>query len=108
MKSLYAKYVKEKYGQECLEDEHSFIVFKVDGNVCTVEVAYTVPDYRRSGAAKKLMGRLIESLPEGVKYLACEVDTSAFGGMDSYKAIRNYGFEPLKTNGNNIVMVKYL
>lgn len=108
MKSLYAKYVKEKYGQECLEDEHSFIVFKVDGSVCTVETAYTLPDYRRSGAARRLMGRMIESLPEGVKYLTCEVDTSAHSGLESYKAVRGYGFEPLKTNGNNIVMVKYL
>jgi hypothetical protein len=108
VESLYSKYVKEKYGQECLEDDYSFMTYRVSGRVCVIEVAYTVPEKRRSGQAKELLTRIVQKLPKDVKYLSCEVDTSAHNGMQSYQAIRSYGFEPLKTNGNNIVMVKYL
>jgi hypothetical protein len=107
-KSLYAKYVHEKYGQECLESDHSFMVYKVDGTVCTVELAFTEREHRRSGEALKLMKQLTKSLPPTVKYLSCEVDTAAHDGQESYRACRTFGFEPLKTRANNIVMVKYL
>jgi GNAT superfamily N-acetyltransferase len=106
--SLYAQYVREKYGQECIEDEHSFIVYNIEGRVCMIDLLFTAKEYRRQGRALALMERLVASLPSHVKILACEIDTSARDGMNSYAAVRSYGFEPLNTRAPYIVMVKYL
>lgn len=106
--SLYAQYVKEKYGQECLENEHSFVVYNVEGRVCMIDLLFTEKEYRRQGSGIALMDQLVASLPPQVKMLGCEVDTSAKDGLNSYAAVRSYGFEPLNTRGSFIVMVKYL
>jgi hypothetical protein len=106
--SLYAQYVKEKYGQECIENEHSFVVYKITGRVCMIELLFTDMKHRRSGHALSLMNNLVSALPDTVKLLGCEIDTSAYNGLSSYAAVKSYGFELLNTRGSHIVMVKYL
>lgn len=108
MSSLYAKYVREKYGQETLEEEHGFITYKVSGAVCTIETLYVEKEYRLSGYGTRLANSLVARLPDFVKYLSCEIDTSALGAMGSFAAISSYGFEILNTKGSSIIMVKYL
>ena len=108
MSSLYARYVKEKYGQETIEEEYGFITYILSDTVCRVETLYVTPEARRSGIGTSLGNRLVEELPKTIKYLVCEIDTSALHGLESFAAIASFGFEILNTNGSLITMVKYL
>lgn len=106
--SLYAQYVKEKYGHECIENEHGFLVYQLCGLTCNIELLYVDKDHRLSGVAKTMVNQLVQSLPKRIKCLSCEIDTKGNGAFDSYAAIAKYGFEVLNTRGHHIVMVKYL
>ncbi len=107
-KSLYAEYVKEKYDQDVVENDTGFVVYKISDSVCFIECIYIVKPQRRLGVATLMMRDLVEKLPPSVQYLSCEIDTSAIDGLASFAAARSFGFEILKTNGNNVVMVKYI
>lgn len=106
--SLYAQYVKEKYGQDTLETEHGFVVYKLDNTVCSIETMFIVPGMRRKSVGRGIIRMLLDKIPKAVKYLACEVDLTAHKAEATYKTIRNYGFEPLSTRGNSVVLVKYI
>lgn len=108
VKSLYARYAEEKYGLRTLETEFGFVTYKLTETVCHVETMYVVPEARRQGAATRLMDLVAHDLPDSVRFLSCEVDTAAKHGEQSFVAVQSYGFEVLKTQGSQIIMVKYL
>lgn len=107
-KSLYARYVDEKYGLDTFETDFGFITYKCTDTVCHVETLYVVPEARRQGAGTRLMDLVRRELPDSVRFLSCEIDTGARDGEKSFLAVQSYGFEVLKTQGTQIIMVKYL
>lgn len=58
--SLWADYLKERLGQDSIERDFGFLVYKVQGIVCEICELYVSPAVRSSGRGRELVSEVIE------------------------------------------------
>ena len=91
--SLYADYIKERQGFECLENEHSFITYKKIDDFVFIEDLYIKPEARREGKGTELCEQVEDIAIElGCKALVTTVDMSTNGWEASLQGILKFGF----------------
>lgn len=100
---LYAEYVKEAYGRECIENEHGFITYSINGEVCHLDVLYTKKSSRKTGHAGSIYEIFLSKLPPNVKILICEVDTKSNDPEQSLIVIFSRGFKVLDNNKDRYI-----
>lgn len=66
--TLYAEYIKEREGFECLEYERSFITFRIDGKCCYIRDCYIKDGFRKSG----LLRMMCQSVADLAKDRGCD------------------------------------
>lgn len=105
---MWADYLRERSGKEVLQDPNGFTVYSFPGDgICYIEDNWVVPEFRKSGVAKKMADKIvIEAKERGCDTLLGSVDmTSKAPGMNM-KVLLAYGMEPYLTEGKLIYFRK--
>jgi len=92
---LYADFVKESYGRECIETSDGFITFSVHKDVCHIDTLFVSRETRGRGAARDLFNKCLAALPEEVTLLTAEIDTRSRVCSESLVCILSTGFKIL-------------
>lgn len=107
--SLWADYVFERDGTECVEDAHGFMTFKIQGEECYIEDAFIVPSQREKGFGSELLSAIEKRAKEaGCKYLTSRIRPSETFATVSMRAQLARGFKIFASFENRIVMIKEL
>jgi hypothetical protein len=95
---LYADYLKEREGKDCLFNDHSFIIYKIYEEEISVIDMYTSPEKRGSFSLKSLIIEFYKIAKENeIKKLYGFTDPSTRGWEKSEKMMLKYGFKKIKT-----------
>lgn len=91
--SLYARYVKEREGLECLENEYGFCTWGItlDGNELHIHDAYVVPEKRRTGIISSMVRELEKNF--NGRYVVTFLDQRTRGWEVSQKVQEALGFK---------------
>ena len=105
--SLYAKYVKERLNDECIESDKGFCTYRYlnDGKVYIVDI-YVVPEHRNSKEASEMADLVAAKAKEkGCKELIGTVQPSAKHSTESLKVLLGYGMT-LDSSTNDLIVFK--
>lgn len=91
---LYADYIAEREGAELYSDEHGFVTYKFENDVCIICDLYVEPKSRNTSKGSDY-GKLIESIckENKVNKIYCFVDTNANNWKESLAFILKNGYE---------------
>lgn len=107
--SLYAKYLKETFGKDIVEDAEGFASYSIVGNECYVETVYVIPESRCKGKAPFLVDKIAEIAKEnGCKYLSTTINPTINNPERSMRVITNYGFKLHSCDQFKIYFIKEL
>lgn len=107
MVSLYAQYLKERTGKDCLETEHGFATYEVWDDGVYIEDIYVVPNMRDKKIASELADQIAETARSlGRKKLYGSVSPQANGATSSLKVLLAYGFKLLNSSPELIMFFK--
>jgi GNAT superfamily N-acetyltransferase len=109
--SLYAKYVKERLGDEIIETEYGFATFryidKHNSRAVYIVDIYVLPEYRKSGEASKLADRIaVIAKDQGCNEMIGTVLTSARTATNSVKVLLAYGMTLKSSTNEALVFIK--
>jgi GNAT superfamily N-acetyltransferase len=96
MRSMYGDYIKERLGDDIIETEEGFVTWRIINNGKSVygPDVYVKPEFRRKGAAKRLVDAIVQ---KGIERGCVEVlGTVALPMSTPTKSIAfliSYGFE---------------
>lgn len=105
--SLYADYIKERLGDEIIENETGFASYRYlnEKQVYIVDL-YIRPAYRKQRAASALSDHIVEvARARGCSELIGTVVPSAKGSTESIKALLGYGLR-LDSASQDLVIFK--
>lgn len=111
MDSMYAKYVKERLGDEILETELGFATYRYLNNGKTVYIVdiYILPSHRRAGIARNFANLIAEKAKaRGAKEMLGTVVPGAKNATDSLKVLLGYGMELQSASTEIIIFRKEL
>ena len=92
--SLYAQFLYEREGKECIETKEGFITYVINGEECYIETVYILPLYRRLNMAANLANQVVEvAKTMGCKFISGSVDPTAKAATESTKVLLAYGFK---------------
>lgn len=105
--TLYAKYIAEREGSECIHGEHGFITFKIfeqkGAKHCLVQDFFVEPEFRNKGIGKELFEKVRKvAIMSGASAILCWVDFSALNWQRSLAIIVTHGFRPVFFSGSSI------
>lgn len=85
--SLYAEYIKEREGRECIELASGFAAYCfLPDNTCLIADMYVTPDKRRTGYGRELVQMVVNKAREaGSNRLMIAVDPSLVSTLNSIK-----------------------
>lgn len=105
--SLYADYILEREGKQCIERKHGFITYLASGDDCYIIDFYVTPEARRTGKGTELANLVSQSAKKiGCKRLLGSVVPSTNGCSESMQALLWYGFKLLSARENFILLYK--
>jgi ribosomal protein S18 acetylase RimI-like enzyme len=109
--SLYAKYVKERLGDEIIETEYGFATFryidKHNSRAVYIVDIYILPEYRNLGEATRLADRIAAiANVSGCNEMIGTVLTSAKTATDSIKVLLAYGMTLKSSTSEALIFVK--
>ena len=109
MDSMWAEYMKEEYGRECLNNKHGFITYKIHDKECMIYDLYINPKSRNQGQGLILTDAVHNAAKANqCSTLTCLVDTSNTKGTGLCITYIKHGFKIIGANNNQIVMAKEL
>lgn len=86
--SLYARYLNERHGIKCIENEYGFVTYAFPNpDECYAMDAYVIPEMRRKGVFKNLLSQV----KKDAKQRGCKVLTTtlSFPGNDLQTSLLN-------------------
>jgi hypothetical protein len=102
--SLYAQYLFEREGFECVEELYGFATFKVTGDECYLRDIFVIPSMRKQRGASNLCDQVRDiAKARGCKFVVGSVAPSARGSNESIKAILAYGFQLFSSQQDFII-----
>jgi len=109
--SLYAKYVKERLGDEIFENEKGFATYRYlnEGKTVYIVDLYMLPDCRREHEASR-MANIICAIAKdrGATELIGTVNPHAKNATDSLRVLLGYGMALFSSTSEMIVFRKEL
>lgn len=108
--SLYANYIRERLGDEILETEQGFVIYRyTDPSTVYLVDLYVLPDFRKSGVAKDLADRVADvARARGCSSMLGSVVPSARASADSIRVLLAYGMVPDSSTNDFILFKKGL
>ena len=109
MSSLYAKYVKEREGNEVIETPWGFIEYYISLPFLKIEAIYVLPDFRKSHLGSKLAD-MVASIGRkaGATHMMAQVQRNTLNWQESLAAVKGYGFKVQSDRNNTIMLIKSL
>lgn len=106
--SLYAQYLRERTKDEIIETEQGFATYRfTDEKSCYIIDIYTIPDFRKQGAARDIADKVMEIAREkGCTRLYGSVVPSANGSTESVKVLLAYGMSVDSCSNDFIIFRK--
>lgn len=113
--SHQAHYVLEREGFETLEAKEGFVIYKINGPECYIRDIYIAPDFRSTGAGKRLADRVSEIAKERgcntlvgtvVPLIGDDPTKARAFATESMRMQIAYGFKIHSCNVNEIVLSK--
>ena len=110
---MYADYIKEIHGDECVETEEGFATYRFidDSGVPSVYIIdiYVRPDFRKSMAASHMADQIVElAKKRGCRRLLGTVNMSIKDPTSSAKFLFRYGMQLYVSSPNSIIFKKEL
>jgi predicted GNAT family acetyltransferase len=105
--SLYGDYIRERLGDEIVEDETGFATYRFlnEKQVYIVDI-YIVPEFRKKGAATALADKVVEAAKQrGCMELIGSVVPQAKGSTDSLRVLLGYGMS-LQSAGPDLILFR--
>lgn len=103
--TLYAKYIKERLGQEIIENESGFIIYKLNGNECFIAEMFVDQGIRKSGLGKSLLNELkVLALDNECEYIAAHVHQFDKNAHHTLSAAFKCGFK-IHSAQNNVITI---
>lgn len=107
--TLYAKYIKDREGLEILEDELSFIIYKISGEECFIRNMCIENNARGSGKCREIIDRLSEIAGKAkCKYVSANIDLKDPGHDHTLLASLHLGFRTVRANDDVLLIIKEL
>lgn len=103
MGSLYSRYIKERTGKHCIENNTGFATYEIQVPYCYIEDIYILPEHHKGGRASKLADIIVEiAKSQGCTTLLGTVQPSTKGSTESMKVLLAYGFKLLRSELDKI------
>lgn len=107
MKSLYARYLNERAGDQIIEKEGGFVTYRYlnESQVYIIDI-FVLPDERQKGYASKLADEVAaEAKAKGCKEMLGTVVPQAKNSTVSLKVLLGYGMS-LDKAANDLIILK--
>lgn len=106
MKQLYFEYLREREGATVLNNEHSFIVYKLQPDHVYLQDIYTAPEARDQKSWLKLYNQFLELMQaEKIKLIFVSVVPSATGSDKSLSMALKFGYK-LHSANNDVIYLR--
>ena len=109
--SMYARYVRERMGDEIIETEKGFASYRYlnDGKSIYIVDLYILPDFRRENEASRL-GDIVASIGKdhGAVEMLGTVNPSAKNATASLRVLLGYGMTLVSSTNDMILFRKEL
>lgn len=98
---LYANYIKEREGKDCVYNDNCFITYKIyDDKVSVIDI-FSSKEVRGTGEMLKFVENFYKNMYEkGVKKAYGYTDESTNGWENSEKLMLKFGFKKIGKTGN--------
>lgn len=107
--SLYSKYLHEREGFECIENEYSFATFMCAGQECYLRDLYVLPEKRNAKAASQIADQVCEvARGKGCKFLIGSVSPKDPHATENIQILVKYGMKFLKNTPDLLFFSKSL
>ena len=107
--SLWAEYSLERANIETIENDVSFLTYKIELSECFIQDAYVQPGARNIGIGAEMIKKLETIARErGCKFVTCFVCPGALHADVSLKAVIGVGFKLFGSSENVIIFKKEL
>jgi predicted GNAT superfamily acetyltransferase len=106
--SVWGDYQRERFGHLVIENDDSFVVFRMKAGECFIVEFAVARDKRKMGIGRKLLDDVvtIAKANAGCKLLVCTVNSEALNANDSLLAALAYGFKLYGTEKSFIWLKK--
>lgn len=103
----WARYMQERFGHECIEEEWGFVTYKIVAPFIVLEDLYVDPQFRKQGCGMGALKR-IEDLGRAAQatHVWAQVQLMDRGANESLQAILKAGFKMIEVQNNRIVFTK--
>lgn len=101
--TLYAKYIKERYGQQILENDLGFIIYKINGPECFIVEMEVAKEERRKGRGRGLLDQLCE-LVKDCHFVTANIHIKIGDPNTVLKSALACGFK-VRACDNNILLI---
>jgi ribosomal protein S18 acetylase RimI-like enzyme len=99
---------KELMNLDLYEEEHGFILFRIDGKFVYIYLMYVKPEHRKSHYAKNMADNLCKKAKEhlGCTHLMADIQPSNLTATMAMKVLIAYGMEVKEANHDEIILTK--
>jgi GNAT superfamily N-acetyltransferase len=107
--TMYAKYKKERDGDQLLETDWGFIFYGLNGKECYIAEMFVDESARSIGNGKQLVGMLGDiARAHGCEFLSGNIYVKKPGGSNAALAAQLAGFEILSAHNDVLTIIKKL
>ncbi len=104
---MIKEYFKELKGLELYEEEHGFVLFRIQPPYFYIHDMYIKPEYRQTGLAKSMADKLLEASKEcGCTHLMADIQPSNKTATMAMKVLLAYGMQIKEANHDEIILTK--
>jgi predicted GNAT family acetyltransferase len=102
---LFESYIKEREGFELIQNEDSFVTYKIRDGECFIGHIYVKDDVRQGGKAKLMVKRLIDIAKDnGCHALVATIDLHVGNPHNTLIAALKTGFKIYKANNDVLII----
>jgi predicted GNAT superfamily acetyltransferase len=102
---MIAEYLKETKGVELFQEEHGFILFKLNFPIIYIRDVYVVPEHRRGRVAFSMFDKLLGAAKEqGFTRVMSDIMPSDTTATEAMKMNLKYGMKIVKANDDEIIL----
>ena len=105
---MIKEYFKELKNLEIYEEEHGFVLFRIQPPYVYIHDMYVKPEHRQSHYAKNMADKLLAAAKEecGCTHLMADIQPSNHTATLAMKVLLAYGMEIKEVNHDEIILVK--